>query len=74
MAVGADLDGKANLTIMISDNLVKEKNLNASQIIKEAAKEINGGGGGQPFFATAGGNNPGGIDRAIKKAVDYLNK
>ena len=72
MVTGADMDGKANLTIMISDNLVKEKNLNASQIIKEAAKEIKGGGGGQPFFATAGGTDPGGINMAIKKAVDYL--
>ncbi|UCH15073.1 MAG: alanine--tRNA ligase [Bacteroidales bacterium] len=72
MVVGANLDGKANITIMISDNLVKDKNLNASQIIKDIAKEINGGGGGQPFFATAGGNDPGGIDRAIKKAIGYI--
>ena len=73
MVVGANLDGKANITIMISDNLVKDKNLNASQIIRDIAKEIDGGGGGQPFFATAGGNNPGGIERAIKKAVGYIN-
>jgi len=72
MVVGANLDGKANLTIMVSDNLVKERNINASQIIREAAKEINGGGGGQPFFATAGGSNPAGIDRAIKKAVGFI--
>jgi alanyl-tRNA synthetase len=72
MVIGANLDGKANLTIMISDNLVKEKELNASRIIKDIAKEIDGGGGGQPFFATAGGNNPGGIDKAIKKAVEYI--
>lgn len=72
MVVGANLDGKANITIMISDNLVKDKNLNASQIIKDIAKEIDGGGGGQPFFATAGGNNPGGIDKAIKEAVGYI--
>jgi alanyl-tRNA synthetase len=72
MVVGANLDGKANLTIMVSDNLVKEKNINASQIIREAAKEINGGGGGQPFFATAGGSEPEGIERAIKKAVDFI--
>ncbi len=72
MVVGADLDGKANITIMISDNLVKDKNLNASQIIKDIAKEINGGGGGQPFFATAGGNDPGGIGRALEKAVGYI--
>jgi alanyl-tRNA synthetase len=72
MVIGANLNGKANLTIMISDNLVKEKELNASRIIKNIAKEIDGGGGGQPFFATAGGNNPGGIEKAIKKAVEYI--
>ncbi len=72
MVVGANLDGKANLTIMVSDNLVKEKNINASEIIREAAKEINGGGGGQPFFATAGGSEPEGIERAIKKAVSFI--
>ena len=72
MVIGANLHGKANLTIMISDDLVKDKNLDASMIIKDIAKEIDGGGGGQPFFATAGGNNPGGIDKAIKKAVGYI--
>jgi alanyl-tRNA synthetase len=72
MVIGANLDGKANLTIMISDNLVKEKKLDASIIIKDIAKEINGGGGGQPFFATAGGNKPQGIDKAIKKAIGYI--
>lgn len=72
MVIGADLGGKANLTIMISDNLVKDKKLNASQIIKDIAKEIDGGGGGQPFFATAGGNNPRGINKAIQKAVGYV--
>lgn len=72
MVIGANLDGKANLTIMISDNIVKVKKLDASRIIKDIAKEIDGGGGGQSFFATAGGNNPGGIDKAIKKAVGYI--
>jgi alanyl-tRNA synthetase len=72
MVVGANLNGKANLTIMVSDNLVREKNIDASKIIREAAKEINGGGGGQPFFATAGGRNPEGIERAIKKAVGFI--
>jgi alanyl-tRNA synthetase len=72
MVIGADLNGKANLTVMVSDNLVREKNINASQIVREAAKEINGGGGGQPFFATAGGSNPEGIERAIQKAVGFI--
>jgi alanyl-tRNA synthetase len=72
LVIGSNIEGKANLTIMISDNLVKEKNLNASLIVREAAREINGGGGGQPFFATAGGKNTDGIDKAIRKAVELL--
>ena len=72
LVLGSNIEGKANLTVMISDNLVREKNLNASKIVREAAKEIDGGGGGQPFFATAGGKNPEGIEKAIQKAVELL--
>ncbi len=72
LVIGSNIEGKANLTVMISDNLVREKKLNASHIVREAAKEIDGGGGGQPFFATAGGKNPDGIDKAIQKAVELL--
>lgn len=60
--------GKPHLTIMFSNNLVDEFGLNAGQIVREAAQEIKGGGGGQPFFATAGGSDPEGIEKAIKKA------
>jgi alanyl-tRNA synthetase len=59
---------------MISDNLVKEKNLNAVTIIKEIAGDINGGGGGQPFLATAGGKNPSGIGSALKKAEQFIRR
>lgn len=72
LVLGANIDGKPSLTIMISDRLVKDKNLNAGAIIREAAKEIKGGGGGQPFFATAGGKDIEGLDKAIKRAVDFL--
>jgi len=65
---GADLGGKANLTIMFSDNLVKEYDLHAGNIVREAAKEIKGGGGGQSFFASAGGKDPKGLDQAIEVA------
>ncbi len=68
LVLGAKIGQKANLAIMISDSLV-QKGLNASKIIREAAKEIQGGGGGQPFFATAGGKNPHGLQKAIDKAV-----
>ncbi len=74
LILGTELNGKANLVIMIADNLVKEKNLNASNMIKTIAKEIKGGGGGQPFFATAGGQDPSGIQRAITQAKDIISK
>jgi len=72
LVLGSENNGKANLLVMVSDNLVKERNLNAVTIIREISAEINGGGGGQPFLATAGGKNPGGISNAIKKAEEYL--
>lgn len=65
--------GKATITCAISDDLIKSKNLNASQIVRELAKEINGGGGGQPSFATAGGTDISGLQRVLDKALSYLN-
>ncbi|MBN1925444.1 MAG: alanine--tRNA ligase [Prolixibacteraceae bacterium] len=72
LVLGANLNDKPNLTVMISDNLVKEKGLNAGQIIREASKAIQGGGGGQPFYATAGGKNPDGLKEAIEIAVSKI--
>ncbi len=72
--LGADVKGKPQLSIILSDNLVKEKNLNASEIVREAAKYMQGGGGGQPFFATAGGKNLDGLDDAIKAARSIVEK
>ncbi len=72
LVLGAELNGKAHLTVMLSDALVKDKGMNASDIVKNLAKEIQGGGGGQAFYATAGGNNPSGIDNALKKAGTLL--
>jgi alanyl-tRNA synthetase len=72
--LGAVINDKPVLTIGLSDDLVKEKGLNAGNIVRDAAKEIQGGGGGQPFFATAGGKNSNGVDLAIQKAVELLNK
>ncbi len=69
---GAEIDGKALLSLILSDNLVKEKNMNAINIIRELAKEIQGGGGGQPFYATAGGKNSAGLEAAIKRAESFL--
>jgi len=72
MILGNESEGKANLTLLISENLVKDKNLNASKIIREIAKEINGGGGGQDVFATAGGKNPAGLENALSKAKKMI--
>jgi len=72
LVIGAEINGKPNLTVMISENLVKEKNLNAGQIVRELAKEIQGGGGGQAFFANAGGKKVDGINDAISKAFEII--
>ncbi|MFH0758065.1 MAG: alanine--tRNA ligase [Bacteroidota bacterium] len=68
LVLGAEVDGKAHIAIMLSDHVVKNFDLNASALIREVSGEIRGGGGGQPFFATAGGKNPSGIDAAIAQA------
>jgi alanyl-tRNA synthetase len=73
LVLGADIDGKPNLTVMISENLVNEKGLNAGQIVREAGREIKGGGGGQPFYATAGGKDVSGLQAAIEKALSFIN-
>ena len=67
-------DGKANLSVILSDSLIADKKLNASVIVRELAKEIQGGGGGQANFATAGGKNPGGIQAAFLKVGSLLSK
>ncbi|WP_372650101.1 alanine--tRNA ligase [Draconibacterium sp.] len=72
LVIGADINGKPNLTVMISDNIVADKGLNAGQIVREAGKEIKGGGGGQPFYATAGGKDVDGLQAAIEKALSFL--
>lgn len=66
--IGAVIDNKPSLAILIDENVVKEKNLNAGAIIREAAKLMKGGGGGQPHFATAGGSDIKGLDDAIEAA------
>ncbi|MES2276880.1 MAG: alanine--tRNA ligase [Bacteroidota bacterium] len=72
MVLATEIDGKPGLTVMVSENLVKEKGLNAGNIIRELAKEIQGGGGGQPFFATAGGKDASGLDKALEKARGFV--
>ncbi|OJW18029.1 alanine--tRNA ligase [Mucilaginibacter sp. 44-25] len=72
LVLAAEINGKPNITVMIADNLVKEKGLHAGNIVKELAKEVKGGGGGQPFYATAGGSDASGIDNALQKAKSFI--
>ena len=72
LVLGSKAGGKPSLSVLISENLVKEKDLNAGQIIRDLAKHIQGGGGGQPFFATAGGKNTDGISKALEAAKELL--
>ncbi|WP_406612146.1 alanine--tRNA ligase [Neolewinella lacunae] len=66
--LGSEADGKALLTLAIAKDLADQGKYNASTMIRELAKHIQGGGGGQPFFATAGGKNPAGLDAALAAA------
>ncbi len=68
LALGAEIGGKAHLAIAFGEEAMQQFDLNASVIVREAAKAIRGGGGGQPFFATAGGKNPEGLQKALDVA------
>ncbi|NJO68374.1 MAG: hypothetical protein HC830_03050 [Bacteroidetes bacterium] len=72
LVLGAEIDGKAHLAVTVSENLVETAGLNAGAIIREIAREVEGSGGGQPFFATAGGKNPAGLDKALEKAKTMM--
>ncbi len=74
IAFGIVNEGKPSLTIKISDSLVKEKGLNAGNIVRELAqKHLKGGGGGQPGLATAGGTDPSGLKAAIDAVILSVN-
>jgi alanyl-tRNA synthetase len=68
--IGSVFDNRPMLNVSISDDLVKEHGFNAGQLVREAAKLIQGGGGGQPHFASAGGKNPDGITAAVDKVIE----
>lgn len=63
--IGGKADGKCTLSIIVSEELSKANDIHAGNLIREASKFIQGGGGGQPFFATAGGTKPEGLQEAI---------
>lgn len=73
LVITTSIDEKPGITVMLSDNLIADRGLNASNIVRELAKDIQGGGGGQPFYATAGGKNKAGLDKVLKKAEAMVN-
>lgn len=68
--IGSTGGNKPLLSVMLSDDMVKEHNLNAGAMVKEAAKLIKGGGGGQPHYASAGGKDLEGISVAVDKVIE----
>ena len=73
LVLGSLNQGKPSLLVVLGDERVK-KGQHAGNIVRTAAKEIQGGGGGQPFFATAGGKNPEGLDKALEVAKEMIDK
>ena len=71
--VGTVSHDKPMLSVMFSDDMVKDNGLNAGKIIREAAKLIKGGGGGQPYYAQAGGKDKDGLHAAVDKVVELCN-
>ncbi|GAB6981767.1 alanine--tRNA ligase [Prevotella dentasini] len=71
--LGSVHDNRPQLSIMLSDDMVKDHELNAGKIIREAAKLIKGGGGGQPHYAQAGGKDTDGVNAAVEKVLELVN-
>jgi len=72
LVLGADINGKPQLAVMLPDSLITGKGMNAGQVVKDLAKNIKGGGGGQPFFATAGGSDASGLAAALEQGRALL--
>ena len=72
LVLGTAQEDKAMISCYVSKELVADRGLHAGEAVKLLGKYIEGSGGGQPFFATAGGKNPGGLDQAVSAAADWL--
>ncbi len=68
LVLGYEDEGKAGIIVMVSESVAGEKGLHAGNLVRELAVHIDGGGGGQPFFATAGGKNPDGLDKVLEES------
>lgn len=72
VVLAANVDGKPQIAVILDESLIELKGWNAGTIVRDLAKEIQGGGGGQPFFATAGGKNLQGLPQVVKKAKEMF--
>jgi len=72
LILAVEAEGKPQVCVMVGEKLVEAKAYHAGNMVKELAKEIDGGGGGQPFFATAGGKNLAGLDAVLVKAKEMI--
>ncbi|MFN4947887.1 MAG: alanine--tRNA ligase [Chryseotalea sp.] len=72
LILAVNIDGKPQVCVMVGEKLASQNKFHAGNMVKELAKEIDGGGGGQPFFATAGGKNLNGLDQVIVKAKQMV--
>jgi alanyl-tRNA synthetase len=72
MVLAADVDNKPQVAVMIGEKLAQTNKYHAGNMVKELAKEIDGGGGGQPFYATAGGKNINGLNAVVEKAKKLI--
>jgi len=71
--IGSTANEKPMLSVMLSDDMVSNHDLNAGKMVREAARLIQGGGGGQPHYAQAGGKNIDGISTAVDKVIELAN-
>lgn len=74
LVLAAEIDSKPVVAVMLGEKLAAAKTYHAGNMVKELAREIDGGGGGQPFFATAGGKNLKGLDAVINKVRQLIEK
>jgi alanyl-tRNA synthetase len=72
LILAAEIEGKPTVCVMLGEKLAEAKAYHAGNMVKDLAKEIDGGGGGQPFFATAGGKNLAGLDAVVAKATEMV--
>ncbi|HNR73445.1 MAG TPA: DHHA1 domain-containing protein, partial [Cyclobacteriaceae bacterium] len=72
LILAADVDGKPQVAVMLGEKTEAAKKYHAGNMVKELAKEIEGGGGGQPFFATAGGKKLEGLDQVLVRAKQLI--